>query len=299
MQYQHETLLGDWRRYSRDRLLTQPQSALLPPLLPARSWMVDLFTLYGPTGSLEHGLDHLRHRSRATLRCEIDDTARRRRLPSWAGRLADGEPEWLDHLDSAIRATHQAAVAPYWSRVKAHLRAEHSTLGRLMLSSGVEQMLAALHPRARWDSSVLHLPAAYDQEIHLQGRGLLIAYSVYCWPFAVPVYDGDDDGVPPRLFVPAARDLLTLNQITALSPPDEGTLGALIGHTRAALLYAMADGHATTSDLARRVGVSLASMSQHTAVLRGAGLISTRRTGMAVHHALTPLGHHVLEEQTR
>ncbi|GGQ32063.1 hypothetical protein [Streptosporangium pseudovulgare] len=86
---------------------------MLASLLPARSWMVDLFTPCGLSDTLEHGLDNLRHRTRATLRCEIDDTARRRRLPSWSGRLADGEPEWLDHLGSAIRAIHQAAVVPY------------------------------------------------------------------------------------------------------------------------------------------------------------------------------------------
>lgn len=78
----------------------------------------------------------------------------------------------------------------------------------------------------------------------------------------------------------------------------DGALGALIGRTRAALLYAVAEGCATTSGLARRVGVSLASVSQHTAVLRNAGLISTRREGTAVHHALTPLGQHMLAKQT-
>jgi hypothetical protein len=45
--------------------------------------------------------------------------------------------------------------------------------------------------------------------------------------------------------------------------------------------------------LARRTGVSLASASQHAAVLRSAGLVATRRTGPAVLHTGTPLGKHL------
>jgi DNA-binding transcriptional ArsR family regulator len=49
-------------------------------------------------------------------------------------------------------------------------------------------------------------------------------------------------------------------------------------------------GGCTTSELARRVGVSLASASQHASVLREAGLVHTLRQGGAVLHTLTPLG---------
>lgn len=50
------------------------------------------------------------------------------------------------------------------------------------------------------------------------------------------------------------------------------------------------DGERNTTEIARLVGTSLASVSQHTAVLRSTGLITTSRTGPAVRHALTPLG---------
>ncbi|MFJ8297128.1 ArsR family transcriptional regulator [Streptomyces sp. NPDC094447] len=46
----------------------------------------------------------------------------------------------------------------------------------------------------------------------------------------------------------------------------------------------------TTTDLARRTGVSNATASAHAAALRGAGLITTTRTGRSVHHERTPLG---------
>jgi DNA-binding transcriptional ArsR family regulator len=77
-----------------------------------------------------------------------------------------------------------------------------------------------------------------------------------------------------------------------LSEPDRdtGDLAALIGRTRAALLDTLGRGAATTTELARAAGLSLAAASQHTAVLRGSGLICTQRMGRARLHALTALG---------
>jgi len=71
-------------------------------------------------------------------------------------------------------------------------------------------------------------------------------------------------------------------------------LAALVGRNRAAVLQSIADG-CTTTELARRVGISLAAASQHASVLRGAGLIATRRQGGAVLHVLTPLGAELLQ----
>jgi DNA-binding transcriptional ArsR family regulator len=51
----------------------------------------------------------------------------------------------------------------------------------------------------------------------------------------------------------------------------------------------------TASQLARRLGTSLSSVSRHAAVLRDAGLITSHRCGKGVVHALTPLGAAVLE----
>ncbi|GIE93000.1 ArsR/SmtB family transcription factor [Paractinoplanes rishiriensis] len=55
------------------------------------------------------------------------------------------------------------------------------------------------------------------------------------------------------------------------------------------MLESIGDGR-TTTELARRLGVSAASISQHTAVLREARLIHTSRVGKAVLHTMTPLG---------
>ncbi|WP_341865466.1 transcriptional regulator [Kitasatospora cheerisanensis] len=63
----------------------------------------------------------------------------------------------------------------------------------------------------------------------------------------------------------------------------------MIGPTRTELLHLLAEDR-TTSELARRLRVSAATVSAHTAALRGAGLISTTRAGKAVLHHRTALG---------
>jgi DNA-binding transcriptional ArsR family regulator len=98
------------------------------------------------------------------------------------------------------------------------------------------------------------------------------------------------------LFYPASLDgqiAASLWHGNGYTPGNRG-LEDLIGRTRSAIMEAMRDG-ATTSELARRVQVSAACASQHASVLRGAGLITTRRLDNRVLHTLTPLGHALLD----
>ncbi|WP_225801542.1 helix-turn-helix domain-containing protein, partial [Streptomyces sp. NK15101] len=69
----------------------------------------------------------------------------------------------------------------------------------------------------------------------------------------------------------------------------EGALVGVLGRTRAELLRDLTAPR-TTTELARRLGVSNATASAHAAALRAAGLLTTTRTGRSVHHAPTPLG---------
>ncbi|MBF6239939.1 winged helix-turn-helix transcriptional regulator [Nocardia otitidiscaviarum] len=82
---------------------------------------------------------------------------------------------------------------------------------------------------------------------------------------------------------PAARPGGTMRKLLSRD------LSALLGATRAAVLEAVADGGSTT-ELALRLGISPSSASEHAAVLRGAGLITSTRTRNQVRHRLTPLG---------
>ena len=98
---------------------------------------------------------------------------------------------------------------------------------------------------------------------------------------------------PPWLVLPPADGRLGQAGLWD-GRPRGAALSALVGRNRAAVLGAIAGG-CTTTELAGRVGISLASASQHASVLRDAGLITTHRQGSAVLHVLTPLGAELLK----
>jgi DNA-binding transcriptional ArsR family regulator len=98
----------------------------------------------------------------------------------------------------------------------------------------------------------------------------------------------------PWLVLPPAEDRFAQASLWARRRPRGAALAALVGRNRAAVLLAIATG-CTTTELAGRVGISLAAASQHASVLRDAGLITTHRQGSAVLHVLTPLGTELLQ----
>jgi predicted transcriptional regulator len=94
--------------------------------------------------------------------------------------------------------------------------------------------------------------------------------------------------VTPALVFPIEHDLSWMRRL----PPaaSDRSLVALLGRTRTFILTTTAAGFCTTTQLAHRAGVSIASASQHATVLRDTGLITSRRQGSCVIHAITPLG---------
>ena len=65
--------------------------------------------------------------------------------------------------------------------------------------------------------------------------------------------------------------------------------GGLLGAPRVRLLAALRS-PATTTALARRIGVTPSAVSQHLAVLHRGGLVDKRRSGRAVLYQTTALG---------
>jgi DNA-binding transcriptional ArsR family regulator len=66
------------------------------------------------------------------------------------------------------------------------------------------------------------------------------------------------------------------------------TIGrAMADPKRLCVLESLADGELSVSDLSARVRCQVPNMSQHLAVLRSAGLVTTRREGSTVFYRLT------------
>jgi Helix-turn-helix domain len=144
-------------------------------------------------------------------------------------------------------------------------------------------VLATLHPAIRWNDPILEAETpGPSRHVDLGGRGLVLVPSAFVWPQPVLLLDGT--GQPVLLY--PARGMLGL---WAAPVHHRGVLAALLGATRAAVLMAATCGE-STSRLADRLDVSVASASQHLTALRDAGLVRSTRRGRAVYHDLTPLG---------
>jgi DNA-binding transcriptional ArsR family regulator len=276
-----------WRRRVRDALHDFGQTAavkqFLFPLTPDASYFPDFLTppegLLGLTDGIEAVCATPRHR----IRHEIWRLRFPGDRPSWAMRLA-AERDVMTDLGRALVGYHRTALGPYWDRMKVGVETDHTRRALLRRTAGIKIVLAGISPMARWRANVLETPYPVDRDLHLGGRGLVLIPSYFCWHHPVALADPD---LPPTIVYPLRPtvDFLDYSPIGAVDPK----LTKLIGPTRSRVLSASAQG-ATTSELARRAGVSVATASQHATVLREGGLISSNRQANAVIHTLTPLG---------
>ncbi|MET9960109.1 winged helix-turn-helix domain-containing protein [Streptomyces sp. NPDC006326] len=286
-----------WRAEVAGRLVqdTAQDTAPLTALLPARGPGLDLLALAGDSPDPEHAVDGLLRAPRARVRREVEAVAFDPAHTAWARSLAEGDGGARRQLAAAFAACHRAAVGPYWSACRSRLDAVRAQYARTFLDEGVEGLLASLcPPLVRWLPPVLEVRHPRAVEVHLGGRGLVLAPTVFSWRELSLLYDPYDDEAVPRLTVPAVTGPETGSALwPGRGPADGAGLGALLGRTRAAALHLVAEGCGTT-ELARRLGVTPAAASQHAKALRGAGLITTSRRGGSVLHVTTPLGRELL-----
>ncbi|KUL36468.1 ArsR family transcriptional regulator [Streptomyces sp. NRRL F-4489] len=260
------------------------ETRLLAPLVPSRGYFPDFLTPAEGLLGMDEALGALRETPAERLHAELGRLAAAdgRPLPGWIRAMADGETRSLGRLAGILQSYHDAAVAPYWHRVRSRIEADRAARGRALLDGGTDRLLASLPPMLRWRPPVLEADYPVDRDLHLGGRGLLLLPSYFCRRTPVTFHNPD---LTPVLVYPVEHP------VPRLTPPvpADRSLGRLVGQTRSAILQGIGVG-CTTSELARRVDVSPASASQHATVLRDAGLLSTLRQGNAVLHTLTPLG---------
>ncbi|MGW7051171.1 ArsR/SmtB family transcription factor [Streptomyces sp. NPDC054887] len=283
-----------WRATVADRL--GEDTGPLTALIPARGPGLDLLALAGDSPDIDHAVEALLRAPRARVRRELDPVAVRPAHRSWARAVADGDADARGLLAAGLAACHRVAVAPYWAASRSQLDVVRAQYARTFLEGGIDALLASLSPQlVRWRPPVLEVRYPRPVEVHLGGRGLILAPTLFSWRQFSLLYDPYDDASVPRLTVPAVTDPATgaaLWQPRGSAADD--ALGVLLGRTRAAALREAADGCSTT-ELAARLGVSPAAVSQHTKALRDARLITTSRRGGSVLHMATVLGRELLD----
>lgn len=211
-------------------------------------------------------------------------------LTPWTQRIAAREPQAWDELMTALQAAYSSILTEPWRRLRAGFHAEvawrTSRWGRMGLGAGLESLL----PGSRLDGLTWHMAPHKKADFHLDGHGLTL-YPTAMWS-GPPLIGISPDGAK-LLIYPALTPLPLLPE-----PQDADPLSTLLGRTRAQVLEALAE-QRTTGRLARDLGISAASASQHATALREAGLIATRREGKAAWHGCTALGAELLRTGVR
>ncbi|WP_254548970.1 ArsR/SmtB family transcription factor [Catellatospora tritici] len=171
------------------------------------------------------------------------------------------------------------AVDADWPRIRVLLEGDVLGRARQLAEHGAAQMLNSLHERVRWEHGALSVRQPHCTAENLaDGGGLTLVPSVFAWPDVLTV----PTGVLPQLAYPA-RGSATLWEA---APTAGEALGAVLGHSRARLLAEMGT-PVSTSELARRTGITAGGVSQHLTALRAAGLVATHRHGRMLLSART------------
>lgn len=209
--------------------------------------------------------------------------ARSRALTPFAQALADGHGPSYAALGKAMGHLQAVGVNSYWRQIASQVAAAGARAGSRAAASGIGATLGTLHPQVSWTGRVLSLAAATETDLELEGRALVLRPSVLAVkPSICSIFTNRLE-----LYFPASETALVRDPPSRAPSP---ALTALLGASRASVLAAIiASPAVTTGQLAVTLGLSAAAASRHAAVLRDAGLVTTHRNGMTVHHHPTRL----------
>ena len=218
--------------------------------------------------------------------------------PASATELAERPGPALAEIAAELAGFHDRLIAPHWQRMRAVLDADVAYRGRLLADGGARALLHDLHSDLRWDEGVLTIsePDPRFHEVVLEPGGVVFMPSVFGWP---DVSVRKQTSTQTTLHYPA-RGAATVWHADGGAARDPGAAAAadLLGTVRARLLSALRS-PATTSALARALGVTPGAVSQHLAVLHRAGLADRTRVGRTVLYQATDLGLALLDPARR
>ncbi len=205
------------------------------------------------------------------------------------GQTSPLRQQFLDQpqvtLQQLIRQIHtywEVALAGHWQRMVSVLEGDVLFRARQLALHGAEHLFSDLHPMVQYNHFCIEIATAYSEQLHLDGRGLLLVPVIFSWP---DIYVQT---------VPSWRPMLVYNargagawQVHDIKPNVE--LSRLIGGSKAQILYLLTT-PTNNKDLARQLGLTNGAVSQHIKQLRGAGLVNAVPQGRWVYYYLTERG---------
>ncbi|MEU6349772.1 winged helix-turn-helix domain-containing protein [Streptomyces sp. NPDC047072] len=281
---------GRWRRETAERMSYDVRGAralrALRILVPVSGYIPDFLTPPVTGEGLEAGLEAVRATPRDRLAADLTRLTASTPLRRRAGGLHEPTLRSLGLVANAMRDSFRTLLEPYWDHVRYAVSDDVALRTRTLLDGGTAALLDGLRPFARWNPPYLDVDYPVDRELRLEGRGLVLVPSYFCWRRPTALADPDLD---PVLVYPVEKRPLEIVRAGGQR------LDRLLGRTRSAVLADVA-GHRirTTTQVAAALGLAPASASYQIGVLRGAGLIVSHRDGKHVEHSATPLAHSLL-----
>ena len=278
-----------WLRWAKDELAREPLDLQWTwPLIVSDGPNWPEFLVPAPRdarASIEDDLIALRRTTAGQVRNSLrrvfgDD------LPDTAAALAQQPAAGLHAIATELRTAHDRLVAPHWLRIRAVLEADIIYRAKQLASGGGEKLFTDLHPELHWRDGRLMLAGERwraDRVVKRGPGGLVL----------IPVILGS-----PYVLIKKSTSTQTTVRYpargggawwTARTQPPPGSAVRLLGRVRAELLETLRS-PATTTDLARALGVTPSAVSQHLGVLRESGLVARERYGRNVLYMTTTLG---------
>jgi DNA-binding transcriptional ArsR family regulator len=189
----------------------------------------------------------------------------------------------VDDTSTALLGYWRHVLAPLWERITEITEADLARRSREVTSSGLAGALDNLHEDVSFHGGHvrIRLPG-HHRRLTTAGAGLWFIPTVFRWPRVVV----EIDTPMPLVGYPA----LGAGRLWESCPvlPESG-LHEILGHSRAEILCRLGTA-STTTRLARRLGLSPATVSAHLAAMTRAGLLQATRRGREVFYGRTTLG---------
>jgi DNA-binding transcriptional ArsR family regulator len=274
----------EWLAMVRERL-ARANASLLGAVVPAHPAIAEMFSV-GVTDvatSIDRQLQHVAEYPVDRLRAEVAHVWEGWDMPRPAVELLAMGLDGPRRLADALHTYWSLALEPYWPQIRAILDDDVAYRATRLTGGGIEALLVDLHPEVTMSGWSLQIAKLHHHhELQLNGQGLLLIPSVFAWPNVVV----ELETVPSLIY--GSRGVGNLWGTAGEEERENHALGELFGRSRAAILIALAVPRSTT-DLARRLGHTPPSVSQHLAVLRRTALVTSWRSGRRVLYQRTPL----------
>jgi DNA-binding transcriptional ArsR family regulator len=194
----------------------------------------------------------------------------------------------LEHLAESLLRYHELAVAPHWPRLRVLLEGDVLKRAQALAFEGPEALFDNLHPTVRYHDGLLKVEKPFQIEgVVPGGRGLLLVPSAFAWPRLYAIIE--EPWQPSLIYTPRGAAKLWVSSRSDV----EGALVEALGFGRASVLKGLTI-RRTTTELARQLGLSPGTTSEHLLRLRKARLAEAHRSGRSVFYRLSREGEQLL-----